>query len=231
MFFYDSTSPLFIPIIFKGEIKKMNIFRSELVLGAEFCGPYEIPALKRSNYIIKRLVSFEKRKSVSKEHWIHFYIQDEKFQSIWNNPKRYLNVLQKFDGIITPDFSVYRDFPLVLQAYNVYRSRALGYWWQKNGVKIIPNIRWGDERTYEFAFAGIEQGGTVAVGTLGGLKNPINRKYFFSGFNELLKRIQPDTIIIYGATPDRIKSQCSITGINILQFDCQFDVSHNKKVA
>ena len=41
---------------------------------------------------------------------------------------------------------------------------------KKNGVRVIPNIRPGDERTYELCCTGILKGGTIAVGSHGGIK-------------------------------------------------------------
>jgi hypothetical protein len=208
-----------------------DVFHSELTNSAtKFCGKNEIPLLQRTDYIPDDIVSFEKRSEAAKNDWIHFYILDEKFEVVWNNHNRCLNILKQFEGIITPDFSLYRDLPLAIQIYNTYRSRSLGHWWQNNGLKIIPNIRWSDERSYEFALDGIQPGGTVAVGSLGGLKKPIDRYYFLLGFDEMLKRIQPDTVVIYGGVPKEIRMNCENTGTKIVQFNTQFHISHQKEV-
>ncbi|MBR6228616.1 MAG: DUF4417 domain-containing protein, partial [Eubacterium sp.] len=44
------------------------------------------------------------------------------------------------------------------------KSRAIGYFFQKNRVYVIPCVRWGDERTYttrvlpeKVAFLGVEK--------------------------------------------------------------------------
>lgn len=42
----------------------------------------------------------------------YFSKDDFKFNRIWNNPKRYLEFLKNFKGIISPDFSLYRNMPL-----------------------------------------------------------------------------------------------------------------------
>ena len=86
-------------------------------------------------------------------------IYDVTFERIWNTPNKYLPIIKKFKGVITPDFSVYRDMPLVMQQWNIYRSRAIGHWLQENGVSVIPDIRFGDERTYEASCAGIQKHG------------------------------------------------------------------------
>jgi len=61
--------------------------------------------------------------------------------------------------------------PLAMQLWNAYRNRAVGYWLQSEGIKIVPNVRWGDERTYNFAFDGVPCGGTVAVSSHGCIKS------------------------------------------------------------
>ena len=113
--------------------------------------------------------------------WVHFYIHDDRFEKIWKTPKDYLERLKKYAGIITPDFSVYIGMPYVMQTWNTYRNRTIGYCLQNNGIKIIPNVRWGDERTYDFAFEGLEKGGNFAVSTNGCLQDKFNREYFAKG--------------------------------------------------
>lgn len=54
------------------------------------------------------------------------------------------------NGNNRPDYSLYRDMPLSMQIWNVFRSRALGYM-QSNRVKVVPNVRFSDERTYDIA--------------------------------------------------------------------------------
>lgn len=60
---------------------------------------------------------------------------------------KYIDQFKKYAGVISPDFSLYIDMPLCLQMVNVYLNRAVGCYIQRKGVKVIPNVRWGDERT------------------------------------------------------------------------------------
>ena len=46
--------------------------------------------------------------------------------------RKYLNILSKYGGVITPDYSLYRDMPLSMQIWNIFRSRALGSYLQSN---------------------------------------------------------------------------------------------------
>ena len=74
-----------------------------------------------------KLIAFSKAiRSTDFDTWIHFYEDDVAFERIWNTPNKYLPIIKKFKGVITPDFSVYRDMPLVMQQWNIYRSRAIG---------------------------------------------------------------------------------------------------------
>lgn len=106
-----------------------------------------------------------------------------------------------------------------MQIWNTYRNRAIAYWLQSNGVNVIPNIRWGDERTYKFAFEGIEQSGTVAISTNGCIRNKTDRYYFIKGLTKMVEALKPDTIVNYSYTPDNIFGQYREQGIEIIQIE------------
>ena len=128
---------------------------------------------------------------------------DEAFIRIWRNPRKYLHILKKFRGVFSPDFSLYRNMPIVMQAWATYMSRSLALWWQENGIEVIPNIRFSTEDSYEIAFQGIEKKSTVAVGTHGCFKRRIDKEYFLMGFEKMVETIEPKRVIIYGAAPHK----------------------------
>ena len=209
-------------------IEKFNnydVFHAFLVENAEYDGKYELPVIKTSSLIPDRIVTFSKAMAQAWKNfdcWVVFYEHDKNFERLWNNPKAYLSKLKKFKGVISPDFSLYRNMPLVMQIWNTYRGRSLAVWLQDNGIEIIPNVRFNDERTYEFCFDGIEKFKTVAVGTHGCIKNRIDKEYFKKGLAELVKRLSPKAIIVYGATPDDIFKVYKYSGINIIPFESEF---------
>ena len=153
--------------------------------------------------------------------WVMFYEHDVKFERLWHNPKQYLAKLKKFKGIISPDFSLYRNMPLCMQMWNTYRGRAIAVWLQNNGAEIIPNVRFNDERTYEFCFDGIEKNKTVAVGSHGCIRGKENRLYFKLGLARLVAVLSPKTIIVYGRAPDDIFKPYKDRGINIIAFESE----------
>lgn len=203
-----------------------DVFRLKLIESAKFEGKLEIPTLEIENSIPRRLTRFsECLRSKDFDSWIHFYEDDVKFERIWNRPDRYLDVLRKFSGVITPDFSLYRDMPLVMQYWNIYRSRAIGSWLQQNGLNIIPNIRWGDERTWQIACLGIPINSTIAIGSHGCIRCNDDRYCFTEGLKYVTRKLKPKTIIVYGSTPDAIFSKYHNQGITIRQFDSAFSIS------
>lgn len=149
----------------------IDVFNAFLVTLATYAGMFEFPCIKATYDIPNKLISFSKCISCKDyNQWVHFYEDDYLFERIWRNPQKYLNILKRFNGIILPDFSLYRDMPLVMQLWNIYRSRAIGFWLQVNGVKVIPNLRFGDKRTYRICCDGIEKYCVIAIGSHGNLK-------------------------------------------------------------
>lgn len=151
--------------------KDHDVFKSFLVENASYYGDLEIPILNGTSEIPDELVLFSKAKNfyINKK-WICFYEDDSKIECIWNSPRKYLEIMKRARGVILPDFSVFRDMPLVQQNWNIYRSRAIGTWLESKGVEIIPNLRWADSRTYETCCLGIKENSTIAIGTHGIVK-------------------------------------------------------------
>ena len=207
-----------------------DVFRAFLVKNATYSGEQEIPCLKKATAIPNSMILFSKAiSSHSFSSWICFYEDDANFERLWNNPQKYLPILKRFAGVISPDFSLYRDMPLVMQEWNVYRGRAIAHWLQENGVPVIPNIRWGDERTYELCCSGIQHGGTIAIGSHGCVKLLQERTPFTKGLDYVIKRIQPDTIVVYGKTPDIIFDEYRKSGIVVKQFESDFCIAHRRR--
>ena len=65
---------------------------------------------------------------------VHFYMDDYKFECVWNQPERYLRKLSQYRFVLTPDFSLYTNMPLAMQIWNVFRGQWCGAFWQANGA-------------------------------------------------------------------------------------------------
>jgi len=162
-------------------------------------GRYQMPIIKKDNYIPKDLISFNYAKTATdKSVGIHFYIDDYQFERIWNNPFMYATILEEYDCMLTPDFSLYMDMPIALKIYNVYRSRLIGQIMQDYGIKVIPTISWAEKDTYDFCFDGIEPSSVVSISTIGVKRDDEAFEVWQDGVTEMIKRIKPKTILVYG---------------------------------
>ena len=199
---------------------RKDTHKAWLTDGASYEGKYEFPHVTTTcRSLPLGLIPFEKRnKGNAFNQWIHFYLDDWRFECVWRNPTRYVDSFRSFAGIITPDYSLYRDFPLCEQIHNVYRNRALGYWFGKQGIPIIPNVRWGNKETYEFCFDGIDKNSIVAIGTHGCIQGNENRHFFVDGLERMVQVLSPHTIIVYGAVPEDIFAPVKKQGIQLLPF-------------
>ena len=154
--------------------------------------------------------------------YVCFYLDDYKFDTpngIWNNPLQALSIIRHFEGVITPDYSTYQDFPEPLKIYATYRMRLFGYWLGKNGIQVINNVRWGTSETWDYCFEGIPHDSIVAIGTVGG--NPrrlVDRTRFNEGFERMIKTLHPKTIIVYGSSLYPCFKDAVQTGISVISF-------------
>lgn len=74
---------------------------------------------------------------------VAYYTYDHKFESIWNDPRKFTARMINFNvhSVITPNFSPWEGCAMWFDIYQTARSRWLGRYWQDtNKLKIIPDI-------------------------------------------------------------------------------------------
>lgn len=152
---------------------------------------------------------------------MHFFIHDSRFSRLLRDPWRYLPILARFDGVVSPDCSVFWSYPLYRQLCSIGQSREIGAWLQRNGIPVVPCVRWGKEETYGFAFDGIEPGGTIAVGTAGAMREKEARDVFESGFVPMLDAVSPKRIVVYGSANSPVFKIAKDRGAEIIQFESE----------
>ena len=176
-----------------------------LELGSfELSGEYGIPAL-RPVQLDSRLTwirfNHALREPNRERCGVHFFIDDYLFQRAWHDPPRYALFLRSFPAVMTPDFSMFADYPKAVQVYNHWRKHQLGAYWQRVGMTVIPSIGWIDRDSYSWCFDGEPVGGTVAVSSVGTQKSKDARRLFLDGYNEMMARLTPSKIIFFGDVP------------------------------
>ena len=143
----------------------------------------------------------------SKKHemwkWIHFFMEDYLFNSVWNSPDRMMEKLESFSGVLSPDFSMFYDTPYPIQCYNFYRSMWCGAYWQLNGLKVIPNVCWSDDPSLDFVFESYPKNSVVAVSMIGCTKDPIGRGIFLRGYDRMLQELNPSKILLLASDAQR----------------------------
>lgn len=189
-------------------------FNLELVETALFDGVFEIPKIDPPEkiFIPNATIPYSKRnRSENFSECVIFYEHDIEFADLIRTPKTFVDDLLRFPAVVTPDNSLYRDSPLLAQIANVYRSRAVGHYLQKNGAYVITNVRWGDERSYttdflpeKFAFLGAPKNSIVSIGTYGCIRDKENKFFFRAGLEAMLDELTPEVVMVYGRMPDSI---------------------------
>ena len=139
-------------------------------------------------------------------------------------------MLRHFAGAITPDFSTYQDFPEPLKKYNVYRMRVFGYWLGKNGIAVVNNCRWGTQETWKYCWDGIPKNSVICIGTVGGSpRKLVDRKRFEEGLEELVRVLQPHTILIFGSANYPCFDRLGAQGINVIAYPGNTASAFNKR--
>lgn len=148
------------------------------------------------------------------------FTYDKTLKKYWDDPLKYIPLLQTVMGIGTPDFSIYENMNINLIRTNIFQNRWLGCTWQHYGINAIPTVGWALPNTYDICFSGIEKNSVIMISTIGCQKN---KRVFLQGFNEMKKRISPSLIIVYGTMIPGMTGKF----INFSYEDCFND---NKKV-
>lgn len=187
--------------------KKQKLVRNEFLYNSESTGKYEIPKLKKQDIDISKIqflsyVDTKINDTENNDKTIHFFTYDWKFKKVYENAEEELEKLKQYKYLLTPDFSMFTNMPVALQIESVFKNRWCGAYWQSKGLKVIPTISWGDEKSFDFCFEGIEEGSVVAVCTY---YRENCEEEFMLGYNKMLEKIKPSAVICYDEPFEEMK--------------------------
>lgn len=167
----------------------------------EGAGKFDMPTLDPVDHVpdVNKWIGFNYVKSDPDpdEKGVHFFVDDYQFERIWNRPKTYIKLLQRYKAVMSPDFSTYGDMPLVLQMYNHYRKQWIGKLMQEYGITVIPTVRCStDPRSYDFFLDGIPKHSVIAMSSMWASQYnaEATREY-----NYVKYKLEPKAIYIYGS--------------------------------
>ena len=176
-----------------------KVVRNEFIYHGKSAGKYEFPIIRKQDIDVNKikLLSYADTKaddSENKDKTIHFFDFDWKFEKVYEDADNELEKLKQYYCLLSPAFSVFPTMPIALQIASVFKSRWCGAYWQSKGLKVIPVVSWGDEKSFDFCFDGIEEGSIVFVSTYF-CEN--DEMLFMTGYKEMLKHIKPSLVLCY----------------------------------
>lgn len=194
-------------------------FQAFLVEGANFTKEEEYPILER--WMIpeippKKIMPFDKALNYQGDLidvYVCTYARDCSFERVRRNPNKYLNLFRRCGGIIGFDFSVHSDMPIVKQKSQMNDNLSLSYYFGNNGVKVIPNIRYGKDELADEFLSAIPKHTLIAIGTHGFIKEIPQKAEWYCFLEKIIKELEPKGIIVYGKLSGKIfeefESKCS----------------------
>ena len=178
-----------------------NLYRLYEYDAERTAGKYNMPVVKACYGMPEALIPFNYVKSAVEGHkqelftrYVHFFLDDYQFERIWRDPHRYIKLMSNFAGAIMPDFSTYENMPKAMKIWNMYRAKLISQAMQDYGMNVIPLVR-GSE---DFYLDGFEQGGIVAVSTVGIFADEEMRKKWQERISIALNKLKPDAVLLYG---------------------------------
>lgn len=200
-----------------------DVFLSYLIEGARRTVPDGYPILEDwmiATEVPKEVFQWDCRDEVTDPSTtgMSFYCNDKGFTPILNNPHKYVEKLSKYACVIGMDASPYDNMPLVVQKSQIYTNLAITYFFGMQGLKVIPNVRLGNDDTIGMLDA-IPKECLIAVGTNGFIWRRDNRKIFKDQMNIVIDVLHPTGIIVYGQSYDYVFQAAIDANIPIYQYD------------
>ena len=107
--------------------------------------------------------------------------------------------------MLSPDFSMYMDYPKAMQMWKHYQKHWLGAYMELFGIKVIPTIGWSDKESFKWCFDGEPKNSIVAVSSIGTQKYKESKKAFLEGYKKMLEILKPTKILFWGIVPKEIE--------------------------
>lgn len=73
---------------------------------------YGIPDIRKDEFDIKELIPY--RVDKNRKGTAHFFLDDYRFERCWKWADSQIPELRKYDGVLSPDFSMYTTYPIAI---------------------------------------------------------------------------------------------------------------------
>lgn len=184
------------------ELSEERIKIDRPVIGKHSHDQFGVPVIKK---VTEDMIDFQNIRplniqNLSRKHnntnkLVLPFAYDDRLERFWNEPLKYIPLFQSSYAVATLDYSLNENMAFAEYLHNVFKNRWLGCLWQDYGIATIPTVGWTTEELDDLSFSGVERESVVVISTLGCKRNP---EYFMRGYNEMIRRLAPPLIIVYG---------------------------------
>ena len=141
---------------------------------------------------------------------VHFYLYDYMFQCINNHPLQYTSMLMSYPMVISPDNSVYLNWTEHEKRQSAWRNQQITRLWQANGIPVIYNVSWAGPDSYSYCIHVYPKHCVIAINCSGIRGDPDAIYFWYQGYEEVLKTLEPSLIIRYGDKMEGENEEISI---------------------
>lgn len=181
---------------------RRDVFNGRLLDGLTLVGPHDIPKIDACSLVPERLIAFTEASKMGQpdpQAWVHAHEDDYKTERFWASPEQYFKKFRGFAGVISPDYSTYRNLPRAQQIHNIFRNQLLGARMQADGHNVIPNVRVSGRNSVPYALAGVPTRSTLAIGLYGCTKSRENRPRVIEEIRIICDACMPTNLVVYGS--------------------------------
>jgi hypothetical protein len=129
--------------IFRENLDSLEIPKLRTIDYADLDFSKTIGVYKNKSYDINLLIPGSIKANPDLHTIMCFYTGDERFENMFSDPGFCLDTYKKnnISEIIAPNFSMYKEWPLIVRLYGLYKSRFSSRYMVKGGIKIIPDLQ------------------------------------------------------------------------------------------
>ena len=79
-------------------------------------GVFEIPKIEKEELKLENveLIGYDKLSENETDKIVHYFLDDYKFEVMWNDPEPRIERLKKYKAVLAPNYSIYTEMPLSL---------------------------------------------------------------------------------------------------------------------
>ena len=145
--------------------------------------------------------------NTAKGNVIGFFVDDRRFEVVWNNAVLVLNKFKEIrpKALMAPNFSLWADEPLPYQIMSWYKTQWCARYWQEAGFDIIPTLNWSSKKSFEFCFLGLPQSIPLVAIQCRNIRTEKEKRRFLEGLLKAKEVLNFKKCVCYGEGINKFK--------------------------